>query len=313
MGSQAAKRPVARSVHERLAGAPISWGVCEVPDWGLLLPPARVLGDMARLGLHACELGPSGYLGHDAATIGALLASHGLRAVGGFVPLVLHDPDLRQETRRAAQEAATLLEGLGAACFVTAAVADPDWGRPAALDEVAWDHLFAGLAIVDGICAAHSLRQVLHPHVGTQVETPADVERVLANSPVAWCLDTGHLAVGGSDVVAFARENADRVGHVHLKDVREAVAGRVRRGERSLAQGTRDGLFCALGQGDVAVAAVVEELEHAGYDGWYVLEQDLAIDPATPPEAVRPSDDVAASIAFLDERLARLGVQTGGR
>ena len=37
----------------RLAGAPISWGVCEVPGWGRMLPPERVFAEMAELGLRA--------------------------------------------------------------------------------------------------------------------------------------------------------------------------------------------------------------------------------------------------------------------
>jgi inosose dehydratase len=311
MDRNARCRP-ARPVHERLAGAPISWGVCEVPEWGLQLPPTRVLGDMTGLGLRACELGPSGYLGDEPAAVGRLLASHGLRAVGGFVPLVLHDPGVRGETRRAATRAAALLGQLGAACFVTAAVADPAWSRPTKLAERAWAHLLDGLAMVEEICVAHSLRQVLHPHVGTQIETAADVQHVLAGSPVLFCLDTGHLTLGGVDVAAFAADHADRVGHVHLKDVRLSVAVRLRRGERSLAEATRDGLFCALGRGDVPVAAVVGALESAGYDGWYVLEQDLAIDTGTPPESVHPENDVALSMAFLDERFAVGAAEAGG-
>ncbi len=286
----------------RLAGAPISWGVCEVPDWGRILAPDRVLAEMASLGLRATELGPVGYLGVDPGNVRRLLSTHGLRAVGGFVPLVLHDPAQRDRTRTEAEGVARMLEGTGADVFVTAAVADDRWGPPVALDTSGWDHLLAQLAELDQLCAAHGLRQVLHPHVGTQVETAQDVERVLAASPVSWCLDTGHLAVAGVDVVEFAERHAARVGHVHLKDVRRAVAGPVRVGERTLAQGTKDGLFCALGRGDVPVATVVERLEVAGYDGWYVLEQDIAIDRGADLESVHPADEVAVSIAYLKAR-----------
>ena len=47
---------------DRVAGAPISWGVCEVPGWGLELPVARVLSEMSEVGLTATELGSEGYL-----------------------------------------------------------------------------------------------------------------------------------------------------------------------------------------------------------------------------------------------------------
>ena len=72
-----------------IAGAPISWGVCEVPGWGYQLPPDRVLREMREVGLAATELGPDGFLPGDP---GALLSRYGLRPVGGFTPLVLHVP-----------------------------------------------------------------------------------------------------------------------------------------------------------------------------------------------------------------------------
>ena len=76
---------------ERLAGAPISWGVCEVPGWGIELPPERVLAEMRSLGLRATEAGPDGYLPSDPAALEELLARHELRLVGGFLPVVLHE------------------------------------------------------------------------------------------------------------------------------------------------------------------------------------------------------------------------------
>ena len=77
----------------RIAGAPISWGVCEVPGWGHQLDPDRVLREMREVGLAATEFGPAGFLPDDPAGKVATLAAHGLAAVGGFVPVVLHDPD----------------------------------------------------------------------------------------------------------------------------------------------------------------------------------------------------------------------------
>src|SRR5687768_6586877 len=80
----------------KLAGAPISWGVCEIPGWGRMLPPERVLAEMASLGLRATEMGPVGYLPPDTDDVRTLLAGHGLGLVAAFVPLVLHEPSLDQ-------------------------------------------------------------------------------------------------------------------------------------------------------------------------------------------------------------------------
>ena len=68
---------------------------------------------------------------------------------------------------------------------------------------------------------------VLHPHVGTMVETRAEVDRVLTGSSIPLCLDTGHLLIGGTDPVELARAVPDRVAHVHLKDVDAGLAARV--------------------------------------------------------------------------------------
>ena len=77
----------------KIAGAPISWGVCEVPGWGYQLAPDRVLAEMRDVGLSATELGPEGFLPSDPDELTALLDSYGLSCVGAFVPVLLHDDD----------------------------------------------------------------------------------------------------------------------------------------------------------------------------------------------------------------------------
>ncbi len=285
-------------VEERLAGAPISWGVCEVPGWGIMLPRERVLSEMRELGLKATELGALGYLGDQPGEIQALLSQSSLGAVGGFVPLTLHDPAKRAKAEQDAERAARLLGGAGGSYFVTAVVVDEAWSTPFELDARQWDEVAAQLALVDQVCARHNLRQVLHPHVGTLVERAEHVQEVLSRSDVSWCLDTGHLAIGGVGPVSFATDHADRVQLVHLKDVDLSLAPAVLRHEMSLLDATRSGLFRALGQGNVDVAAVVAALEGRGYAGWYVLEQDTTIEGADAGSA-NPSADVKLSIDYL--------------
>src|SRR5262245_43712857 len=78
------------SIAARIGGAPISWGVCEAPDWGHELPATRVLAEMRDLGIRATELGPTGYLGASPADVRALLEEYQLKLIGGFLPVPMH-------------------------------------------------------------------------------------------------------------------------------------------------------------------------------------------------------------------------------
>ncbi len=279
----------------RVAGAPISWGVCEVPGWGHQMSPERVLDEMAAAGLAATEFGPDGFLPQDPGARSALLAGHGLEAVGGFVPVVLHDPgrDPLPEVRRA-------LAGFGSArTLVLAAATGADGydARPE-LSEREWDALLANLDRIAAHARAEGVTATLHPHIGTMVEGPDEVERVLTGSSVPLCLDTGHLLAGGNDPVALARRAADRIAHVHLKDVDAALAARVRAGDLTYTAAVRTGLYQPLGRGDVDISAITTALDAAGYTGWYVLEQDTVLD-AEPDTGAGPLADVVASLAHL--------------
>jgi inosose dehydratase len=211
-------------------------------------------------------------------------------------------------TLATAGRAAQLLGGAGAEVFVSAALVDEAWAPRRPLEAAEWHQLYETLGRLDGIAAEEGLRHVLHPHLGTLVETANDVRRVMDESDVRWCLDTGHLTLGGADSLEFARAARGRVDHVHLKDVNLSVAARLRAGELDLVPAVHQGLFQPLGRGDVPIEKVVVELENGGYQGWYVLEQDTAITTDVPPEGTGPAEDVRVSIEFLRPLLTRLSV-----
>jgi inosose dehydratase len=188
---------------------------------------------------------------------------------------------------------------------VAALVADLDWSAPPALDDDGWRRAGRHLRQIADDVAAEGLELVLHPHAGTLVETAADVERALAHTDVPWCLDTGHLLIGGVDPARFVHEHASRIGHVHLKDVDARLAERLRRGELSLVQATQQGLFRPLGEGDARIDQVVRLLDDGGYERWLVLEQDVAITGAEPAVGGGPALDVRKSIEFLSTRAPR--------
>ena len=290
-----------RPVVDRLAGAPISWGVCEAPDWGYELPPGRVLAEMAGLGLKATELGPAGYLGASPEAVREQLRSHALRLVGGFLPVTMHlDAEMNLDDAQAAMQ--TLAEGGAEIVVLAAQSADGSYDRKVVVTDAEWQVLLANLARLQKIAADVGLTSTLHPHAGTAIEDRESVLRLVDSSDALLCLDTGHLVIGGMQPAELLERAAERVAHVHLKDVRLAVVDVFAAGERSYIEAVREGLYTPLGQGDLDIAGIVAALERAGYQGWYVLEQDEALfgEPAAgagPMEAVRASIDFVLTAA----------------
>jgi inosose dehydratase len=285
------------SIRKRLAGAPISWGVCEAPGWGHEIAPHRVLAEMLELGITATELGPAGYLGDRPEQVRDLLAAHGLRLVGGFVPVPLHvDPALDLVPARAAIE---ILAAGGAEVVVLAArSADGSYDRKVQLTDEQWPILLANLDRVQKVVREVGLRPALHPHVGTAIESRDAVLRLLDSSDIALCLDTGHLLIGGMQPLELIKRAAGRVAHVHLKDVDLAVAAQVSGGDSDYMSAVQAGLYTPLGTGDLDIAAIVRALESSGYQGWYVLEQDCAL-TGEPAVGAGPAGDVRRSLDFL--------------
>ena len=282
----------------KLAGAPISWGVCEVPGWGYQLTPHRVLAEMRDVGLAATELGPEGFLPSDPDELTALLDSFGLSCVGTFVPVLLHDaghdplPDI-----------AAPLEALvacGANVLVLAAATGTDGydSRPI-LDDDQWAILLDNLDRLAAAAAEKGVLAVLHPHAGTMVETRSEVDRVLTGSEIKLCLDTGHLLIGGTDPLQLARAVPGRIAHAHLKDVDAALAARVQTGELTYTEAVREGMYTPLGGGDVDIAGIVTALRSNGFDGWFVMEQDTILDGEPVDEG--PVRDVRSSVAYMTD------------
>ncbi len=263
---------------DKIAGAPISWGVCEVPGWGYQLPPERVLTEMQQVGL----------------------AARHLTAVGGFTPVVLHEPG-----HDPVPGIDRLLDSYDAAhadvLVLSAATGQDGYDTRPELDESGWKTLLGNLDRLTALAAGRGVRAVLHPHVGTMIERGDEVQRVLEGSAISLCLDTGHLLIGGTDPAELTRQAPDRVAHTHFKDVNDQLAAHVRSGRLTYTEAVGRGMYRPLGRGDVDFAAIVSHLRGRGYDGWYVLEQDTIL--TEEPRGEGPVADVRQSAAYLRELL----------
>lgn len=171
------------------------------------------------------------------------------------------------------------------------------------LTDAGWAALADVVHTLAADAAALGHRTAFHPHAGTFVETPAEVERfVAATNPaqVGICLDVGHLLVGGGDPVATLGALGERVTHVHLKDVDPVVLGRLREGELAdFSAAIRARLFTELGAGILDLDGAIAALEGRDYDGWLMVEQDSCWGP--------PSESAAIGRRVLASALRRAG------
>ena len=273
----------------KIAGAPISWGVCEVPDWGYQLSPDRVLREMREVGLTATEFGPAGFLPADRAERTNLLSGYDLHALGGFVPVVLHE---ESELERAFDGFAP-----GDVLVLAAATGIDGYDARPELGAAGWRRLLASLDHLTTAAAERGITAVLHPHVDTMIENGPQVERVLEGSDIALCLDTGHLLIGGTDPVALAQQAGDRIAHVHAKDVDQRLASKVQSGDLSYTEAVAADMYRPLGDGDIDFGAIAAALGTHRYAGWWVLEQDTIL--TEEPAGEGPIADVRRSAEHL--------------
>ncbi|MEU6076306.1 sugar phosphate isomerase/epimerase [Micromonospora sp. NPDC047074] len=295
----------------RVAGAPVNYGIYQAA--GAPVGPDELLADLARDGYAGIDFGPVGYLGTGAA-LTRRLADAGLGLAGGWVDLRFADPAGFAED----------LAPLDAALEVFAAVPvdDPRFAprptlacpanparmaRPGvppspelALPAAAWPAFAARVQQAADRCREHGLEPVFHYHLGTDVETEAEADRLLELTDISVCLDTGHLLLAGGDPVAAVRRWAGRIGQVHLKDADLAVHHRVRAAGGGLTDVVAAGGFCPLGAGDVDLPGVLAGLDAAGYTGWLLIEQDA---PATDRDLDRIRADQSANHRWLAEAL----------
>ncbi len=277
-----------------LVGAnPIIWSNDDFNELAGDVPLDTILREMRAAGFAGTELGHA-YPRTPAALAGPL-SRHHLRLISGWHSTYLASRDLAGE-EASFREHLTLLKTLGARVAIVAectrcihGTRDATLGSGATpipqLTAAEWPRFIAGLKHLAAIAAAEETKIVYHHHMGTVVQSEADLERLLADVPeISLVLDPGHLAFAGIDPVAVARRHAARIAHVHLKSVRPAIAERVRREGWSFCRAVTEGVFTIPGDGCVDFPKIFRLLADADYRGWLVVEaeEDPVKVPALP-------------------------------
>lgn len=295
----------------RIAGAPISWGVCEAPGWGTQLDADQVFGELAAAGFDAVEAGPDGYLPGDGEATRAALRRHGLVLAGAFLPVALHTPEHRATSLATLETVLDRLAASPGAALSLAVMGDRgDFAEREELTSGGWSSTLAALDEIAVRAAERAVPCGVHSHAGTAVERGEDLARILDGSDVGITVDTGHMVLGGIDPVQVVRDAGDRIVHVHLKDVDMEQSSAWRDGRFATYRAAVDaGLYTSLGEGGAGVADAVQVLAAGGYGGWLVVERDTSIDEQEP---TTPNARIAAGMrerAWVERCVA--GVASG--
>lgn len=294
-----------RAGGERLAICPIGW-VNRYLGWGDAYGGERVMDEIAALGYAASEM--SAVFPQDPIELREALARRGLVLSAAYRWVNFAYAERLESELEDAERHVDFCVAAGASVVNLAEAGHSVWDargpqeRVTPFDTGQWRRLAACFDQVGAYAAERGVTLAVHPHGGTAIETPSETLRLFELTDpelVGYCLDTGHVAYGGGDAGSMARQLAERVRYVHLKDVRLDVLGSLRRramaeggsprvgeptgaaGSASLSrlgvafkQAVQAHLFCPPGAGDLDFDPVVEALRGAGYDGWYVVEAE---------------------------------------
>jgi inosose dehydratase len=292
-GLLATAGPLARAT---IGTVPILWNNVDIAELRHGTRADAILDDIARTGYDGCQLGLGFPEGDE---LRASLSERELRLaeVYASIPATVDGPtasaleDVRERLR--------LLVAGGGEVFCVALDGSPDRDRAAGhatdpdtaqLTDAGWAALVDLLDTISAETRAAGARIAFHPHAGTYVETPAEVERLAAAidaDVLPFCLDVGHYTVGGGDPVAALHRFGERVTHVHLKDVDPGVLDRLRRREvGGFGDAVRERLFTELGSGVLDLDAILAALAERDYNGWLMVEQDSSWPPPAESAAI---------------------------
>lgn len=290
----------------RIGVNPIGWTNDDLETLGDDISLDTCLDETRRAGYGGIELGRK--FPRRPAELRAVLQQHQLDLVSGWYDAHLVRRSAKDEIA-AMQDHAGLLAALGATTVVFAEGTGSVHGRLGVplssrprLGDGNWASFGKALTDVAEHLAGRGMRLAYHHHMGTVVETEAEIDRLMASTgpTVGLLLDTGHLTYAGGDVLAVARRHAGRIVHVHCKDIRPAVLDTARRRDQSFLDAVVDGVFTVPGDGCVDYRALLEVLRDAGYAGWLVVEAEQD------PKKAHPLTYARMGFAHLSRLLADL-------
>ena len=268
----------------RIGINPLTWTNDDMPELGADTPLETCLSEGKEAGYAGFELGQK--FPRKAEVLGPILDAHGLKLVSGWYSSQLLERTAEEEIE-AMQDHMNLLKALGSNVMVYCEVSQcihgerevPVSKRPVMTD-AEWTTLLERIEVVGQYLQSQGMALAYHHHMGTVVESEADVDRLMqgTSDAVGLLLDTGHMTYAGGDPLALAKRYAGRIRHVHCKDIRAEVLKDAKNQNLSFLNSVLNGTFTVPGDGSVDYPSIFAVLKECNYSGWLVVEAEQ--DPA---------------------------------
>jgi inosose dehydratase len=271
----------------RFGVAPIAWTNSDLPQLGGETSLETCLAQSREAGFSGTETGVKFPM--DAKALAPVLKGFGLSLVSGWFSGELLNRSVAEEKARIEAQLTTF-RALGAPVLVyaeTTGSIQSDLDMPLSLRPRIADEQFqkygAKLTELAEWMSERGVALTYHHHMGTIVESQREVDLLMQSTgpAVGLLIDTGHLTYAGADVLAVVRRHAQRINHIHCKDVRPEVLKRVRQRDNSFLSAVLEGVFTVPGDGFIDYYAFARALADIGYCGWVVVEAEQ--DPMKAP------------------------------
>lgn len=270
----------------RLGVTPTLWWNDDFPSIDIGITFEQCISEMALAGFEGSSVGHK--YPTDTAVLRDAMALRGLVVEEPWTSTYFTSQDMEEQTLRSFSASLEFISAVGGHEMVVAELGGAVHPLPVAVfankptfDDEQWDALCRGLNHIGKIATDEGMRLSYHHHMGTGVMTREETDRLMAGtdpSSVHLCLDTGHAAFAGFDPLDLARTYADRIGHVHLKDIRPEVVARAHEESLSFQQAVEAGVFTVPGDGSIDFVPILQTLADSGYEGWLIVEAEQ--DPA---------------------------------
>lgn len=270
----------------KLGIAPIAWTNDDMPDLGAENTFEQCVSEMALAGFTGCEVGNK--YPRDTAVLKKALELRGMQICNAWFSSFLTTKPY-EEVEKDFIEHITFLKEMGAKVVGMSeqghsiqGTDKPIFEAKYVMNDEEWDTLCTGINKLGKVAKDMGIKLCFHHHMGTVVQTEEEIDRLMANTdPELFGLlfDCGHLAYCGEDYMSVLNKYADRIRHVHLKDIRPEKVEQVKREHLSFLQGVRLGTFTVPDDGVIDFKPIFDVLEKTGYEGYVLVEaeQDPAI------------------------------------